>query len=144
MIGRRPPTRNVALVAAGGAIGAVVRVALAAWFPVVEGSFPWTTFVENVAGAFALAFTLSLLAERVAARPEVRLLVCTGALGAFTTYSTLAVEVDRLAAGGHPLTATGYAVTSVVVGLAAALVGLRVGRVWPRSRRSGRGRGTAP
>lgn len=125
---RRPPLRNVGLVAAGGALGAVARVALAVWLPVTDGALPWTTFVENVVGAFALALTLAILAERVAVDPAVRLVVCTGALGAFTTYSTLAVELDRLVDGSHGVVAAGYAATSVAAGLLGALAGLRLGR----------------
>ncbi len=134
MTGRLPPAGNVGLVAAGGAVGATTRVAFATWFPVADGAYPWTTFLENVLGAFALAFVLSLLTKRLGGAPEVRLLVCTGALGAFTTYSTLAVEVDRLAAGGHLPTAVAYAVASIVAGLAAAVAGLRLSRRMPLAR----------
>jgi CrcB protein len=131
MTRRLPPAGNLAFVAAGGAVGATTRVAFATWFPVADGAYPWTTFLENVFGAFALAFALSLFAERLAVRPAVRLLVCTGALGAFTTYSTLALELDRLVAGGHLATAVAYAVASSLAGLVAALVGLRLGRGRP-------------
>lgn len=132
MTPRLPSIRNVGLVAAGGAIGAVARVALATWFPTAEGALPWTTLAENVVGAFVLAVVLGVLTERVAADPAVRLFVGTGALGAFTTYSALAVELDRLLAGGHVVTAGAYAAASLTVGLLAAVAGLRVGRRLPR------------
>jgi fluoride exporter len=126
-----PPLRNLALVAAGGAAGAVARVGLAVTFPVADRGFPWTTFAENVAGAFALALVLTLLAERFTTDRSVRLLVCTGALGAFTTYSTLAAELSRRMLDGHLTLAVTYAAASVTLGLFAAFVGARAARSWP-------------
>jgi CrcB protein len=126
-----PPARSIGLVAIGGALGATARVALAHRFPVVDGAFPWTTLVENVGGAFALALVLTLLTERLATDRGVRLLLCTGALGAFTTYSTFATELAVRGADGHLAVAVAYAAASLVVGLAAALVGVRAAQTWP-------------
>lgn len=139
MSNRLPPRRNLGYVALGGAVGALARVALAAWFPPQPGGFPWVTFVENVTGAFLLALVLTLLTERLALDPAVRLLLCTGALGAFTTYSTLAVEVDGLLRVGGAWLAVLYASTSVLLGLLAALLGVGLARRRPRGPR---GRGT--
>lgn len=132
---RHTSLRQVALVAAGGTVGALARVGLAERFPVVPGAIPWTTFAENLVGAFLLGLVLTLLAERVAATPAVRLLVCTGTLGAFTTYSTFAVELVRLAEDGHALTAGAYAGGSLLLGVIAALAGIRGARTLPRSSR---------
>lgn len=134
-----PPGRHVQHVAAGGAVGALARVGLAELFPVRPGAFPWTTFAENISGAFALALVLTLLMERTAAPPEVRLAVCTGALGAFTTYSTLAGEIVTRVADGRVLLGIGYGLASVTVGLLAAVAGVGVARRWPR-RSTGGGR----
>ena len=125
-----PPLHNVALVAAGGAVGAVARVALAVWFPVADQPVPWTTLIENLTGAFALALVLTLLTERLTTARWVHPLLCTGALGAFTTYSTLADELTGLLAG-HPLLAAGYAAASLLGGLLAALAGVQAARAWP-------------
>ena len=140
MSAQLPPPRNLGYVAAGGALGAVARVALAVGSPTPPGAFPWVTFLENVTGAFLLAWLLTLLTERLALDPTVRLLLCTGALGAFTTYSTLAVEVDGLLRTGAGVLGGVYAVTSVALGLAAALLGIRLARWRPRA---AGGRGTA-
>ncbi len=134
MRSRLPPRRSLGYVALGGAVGAVTRVAFATWFPPAPGAFPWVTFLENVTGAFLLALLLTLLTERLALDPAVRLLLCTGALGAFTTYSTLAVEVDGLVRGGATWLAGLYATTSVLLGLLAALLGVRLARRWPGGR----------
>ena len=126
-----PPLRNLGFVAVGGAVGAVARVALAVGSPTPPGAFPWVTFLENVTGAFLLAWLLTLLTERLALDPTVRLLLCTGALGAFTTYSTLAVEVDGLLRTGAGVVGALYAVASVAIGPAAALLGIRLARWRP-------------
>ena len=127
----RPSWRAPALVAAGGAVGALARVALAEAFPVSPDELPWTTLVENVGGALLLGWLLTLLLERVPTSDELRLLLCTGTLGAFTTYSTFATELAERLLGGHPLLALVYAVTSVTVGLAAATAGIWLARNGP-------------
>lgn len=132
--GLLPPGRHVLLVAAGGAIGALARVALAELFPVDTRTLPWPTFLGNVTGAFALALVLTLLVERTTARPEARLAACTGALGAFTTYSALAVEASSRLTGGAALLGAVYGVASVAVGVLAAVAGARAARRRPSRR----------
>ena len=61
-------------------------------------------------------------------RRGVRLGVGTGLLGGFTTYSSFAVETAQLVRGGAVLAGFGYAMTSVVLGLALAAAGLALGR----------------
>jgi fluoride exporter len=133
----RPPLRAVALVAAGGALGALARVALATRFPTQVDGFPWTTFVENVIGAFLLALVLTLLARDLRAHRRLRLLLCTGVLGAFTTYSTVAEELVVRVSDANLVVAAGYAAATLVSGLAAALLGLWVARRSPWRRREG-------
>jgi CrcB protein len=123
-----PPLRNVALVIVGGGIGALARVAISEAFPAAEGLWPWTTLLENISGAFLLAVLLTVLTERVVARPWSRPLLGTGVLGAYTTFSTLAYEIERVGAHGNTATAAGYAAVSVVAGLAAALAGIMLVR----------------
>ncbi len=129
--GRLPPWRHVAVVALGGAVGALARVALAHAFPVAADGVPWTTLSENVVGALLLGLLLTLLTERVRVRDEVRLAICTGALGAFTTYSTFATELAERWLGGHALLAMAYAVASIALGLAAAVAGVWLARQKP-------------
>jgi fluoride exporter len=122
---RRIP--DLVLVVAGGALGALARVALAAAYPVQEGRLPWTTLAENVSGAFLLAALLTVLVERAGAHARLRALLCTGMLGAFTTYSTLATELTERAIGGQAALAVGYAALSLTTGVLAAGAGLVVG-----------------
>lgn len=132
-----PPPKDVLLVAAGGTVGTLARVALAERFPTVPGGWPWATFAQNISGAFVLAVVLTLLTATTISDHQVRLAVCTGALGAFTTYSTLTGEVADRVLTGHGWLGIGYALGSVVAGVAAAVLGVRLAHIWTR-------RGTGP
>lgn len=116
------------LVAAGGAIGTAVRAVLAAAFPGHDG-VSWTILAINVAGAFCLGLLLEVLARSgpdVGRRQRVRLCLGTGVLGGFTTYSTLADDTAQLLEAGRWGAGGGYAVLSVVLGLAAVAAGVWV------------------
>lgn len=119
--------RRVLLVALGGTIGTAARLALGLAIPDV-GGFPWAVLLANLLGALLIG----VLAARLPASHDLRLLLGTGALGGFTTYSafmtgTLALWADA------PLLAGGYLIVSLVAGLAAAALGLRLGRPRPRA-----------
>ncbi|UBU08434.1 fluoride efflux transporter FluC [Nonomuraea gerenzanensis] len=118
--------RLIALVMAGGAVGTLLRHGVAQLVAPV-GGVPVATVVVNVAGAFALAWLLTALAGRgqeSRTRRDLRLLAGTGLLGAFTTYSALAVDLDVLNLRGHPVLALGYGALTLLGGLAAAHLGV--------------------
>jgi fluoride exporter len=118
--------RHLGLVAAGGAIGTGVRAVLAAAFPPGAG-ISWTILAINVVGAFCLGLLLEALAHRgpdVGRRRTLRLFVGTGVFGGFTTYSTLADDTAQLLDAGRWAAGSGYALLSVVLGLAAVVAGL--------------------
>jgi CrcB protein len=117
---------RVALVAAGGALGALARWRLAVAAPAGTGAFPLTTFLINVAGAGLLGYLVGRVPVRGARSEAVRLALGTGVLGGFTTFSTYAVEVARRLPH-HATTALTYAALSVVAGIVAAVVGLALG-----------------
>jgi len=114
------------VVFAGGALGTATRAALEAANPAPQGGWPWATFLINVSGAFVLGLLLELLSRRgpdVGARRLLRLGLGTGVMGGYTTYSTFALETVRLLEGGALLLGLGYALGSVLLGLAAAWAG---------------------
>ena len=114
------------LVAAGGAVGGVLREAVRLALPAQPGTWGWSVLVVNAAGAFALAALLAVLARRPSERT--RLLVGTGVLGGLTTFSGLVVEAVLLA-GASPVSAAAFVVVAVSTLLGAAWLGARaVGR----------------
>jgi len=120
--------RDIALVAIGGACGAVARSLVGkAMGPTVDASVPWHTFVVNVSGAFALGM-LIVFAARLGWPGWWRPLIAVGLLGGYTTFSTFSLETVELAITGRPVTAVAYALGSVVAGVAGAGLGIAFGR----------------
>lgn len=113
------------VIAAGGAIGGTARYAVGAAWRHPPGGIPWSTFVVNAVGCFAIGLLLVALTE-VAGRPHplARPFLGTGVLGGFTTFSTYAVEAERLVAHGALGRAAGYVVGTLVVALLAAQAGV--------------------
>lgn len=119
------------LVGAGGALGSVARYGLAQALPPQHG-WPVGTLAANLVGAFLLGLLLEVLGRRGPETPgatRVRLALGTGVLGGFTTFSSLALETERLLATGAVGTAAAYAGTSVVVGVLCAVGGVALGAV---------------
>ncbi|WP_432277460.1 fluoride efflux transporter CrcB [Kitasatospora brasiliensis] len=109
----RPPVLRgqgpaVAVVAAGGAIGAVARYAAGLGWRTGTTAFPWTTLLVNVVGCAVIGVFLVVLTEGRRAHPLVRPFFGTGVLGGFTTFSTYAVDIRRLLEAGRPGPAVGY------------------------------------
>jgi fluoride exporter len=113
----------VAVVAAGGAGGAVLRWFLGEVFPDGVG-FPWTTLGINVVGSFVLACMPAF--DLVRRRVLVALALGPGVLGGFTTLSTYADQSRGLLADGRPWLAAAYLLGT----LAACLVAVSVGHRW--------------
>lgn len=120
--------REMVAVGMGGAIGAPARYGIAQLVDITPGTFPWGTFWINVSGSFALGFLLVVLSERLRPTRYLRPLLATGFLGAYTTYSTFAVEVDLLVKNGHVPIALVYAITSFTVGWLAVWAGMSLAR----------------
>lgn len=113
----------LAVVAAGGAAGALARWAITATWPTTVGGPGWGTLAVNLTGCFLLG----LLAARAEPKGLVRLGLGTGVLGGFTTFSTLMVETDRGMADGRPALAVAVLATTLVGGVGLAMLGERVG-----------------
>jgi CrcB protein len=106
-----------------GGVGAVCRFLIdQAVSKRISNPFPSGTLVVNISGALLLGFLAGL-----ALSPDVALLVGTGFVGSYTTFSTWMFETQRL--GEERRTAAAYAniVVSVVLGLAAAWLGQSIG-----------------
>lgn len=113
----------VLLVALGGVVGALLRVAVGEVLPHEPGSWAWSTVAVNAGGAFALCLLLPLVRT-----PATRLALATGLLASFTTFSGFALDAVLIADEGRPAVAAAYVLVSVVTLLAAGLLGLLAGR----------------
>lgn len=113
----------VLLVAAGGVAGALARAGAGVVVPHEPGSWAWSTLLVNAVGAAALCLLLTGVPSR-----EVRLLVGTGLLGGFTTFSAFTVDAVLLVEAGRPATALAYVLVGVLTLLAGAVLGSAVGR----------------
>ncbi len=127
----------LAAIALGGALGGPARYGVAQLIHVAPGSFPWATFWTNISGSFALGAILGLVLKRFPPSRYLRALVATGFLGAYTTYSTFAVETDVLLKDGHVAVALAYAGASLVVGLLAVFAGVRTAQAFASWRPGG-------
>jgi fluoride exporter len=117
------------LVAVFGAAGAVSRYWLDGRVTdLTHGQFPWGTFVINVAGAFLLGLLVALTTERLLPHPNWRVALGIGFLGSFTTFSTYTYETVKLAEDGAVGLALLNSVGMLALGIAAAALGLAVGR----------------
>jgi CrcB protein len=94
-------------------------------------------FVVNILGSFLLGVLVMIVARLPDSRrpEELRVLLGTGVLGGFTTYSALAADTVVLAAAGTVFDAVVYPLASVVLGAAAAVLGMVVGRTVGRGGR---------
>lgn len=128
--------RYVLVVVLGGVPGALARYGLGLALPAPSG-WPLPTLVINLAGAFVLGLLLEALARSGpdrGGRRVLRLLVGTGFIGAFTTYSTFAAESARLLATGRAVDSLAYLAASLVGGTLASGLG-----IWLGSARRARG-----
>ncbi|WP_226533781.1 fluoride efflux transporter FluC [Microbacterium paraoxydans] len=114
--------RRILFVAAGGTVGTAARLGLGLALPDADG-FPVAVLLANVLGAVLIG----VLAARLPASADLRLALGTGVLGGFTTYSAFMTGAVQLWADA-PVLAAAYAVGSLVLGLAGAALGLRIGR----------------
>lgn len=119
-------------VAAGGLLGTELRYGLGVAFPEGAGSVPWTTLLINVAGSFVLALLTTVWMARPQTSFWLRAGLGPGLLGSFTTFSAVMFSTDQLfRAGGHQVWLL-YLGLSLVLGLAAAGGGWRLGRFLSR------------
>lgn len=92
--------------------------------------FPWGTLTVNVVGCFVIGLLAELISQRFNASPELRLLLITGFLGGFTTFSAFSLDAISLFERGAIASAAIYMVASVGLSMAAVFAGLAVMRAF--------------
>lgn len=118
---------SVLLVALGGAVGAVARYKLSGLvLHHLPGLFPWPTFTVNILGCLAMGVLAGLAVREEWFPGPVRLLLFTGILGGFTTFSAFGLEAFYLLQRREVALALAYVGGSVVLGLAALWGGFSV------------------
>lgn len=120
---------HVAVVGTGAFFGTLARYELGLWIPAGRDGWPTAVLAINVAGAFLLGLLLQGLLHRgkdEGGRRVLRLMVGTGFLGAFTTYSSLATGVALFMQSGQMVVAAAYAGASVVLGGLATVLGIQL------------------
>lgn len=122
-------------IAIGGALGALGRYAITVAMPAPAGQMPWGIFLINISGAAGLGFLLTLVAEQFPRARLARLLIGTGFIGAYTTFSTWMVDVVTLVRSGAVAAALADLALSLVAGLVAVIIGMAAARAIVRRRR---------
>jgi len=117
------------LIGIGGFAGALTRYVVdqrvTNW---TGGGLPWGTFAVNVTGSLVAGFLFALVVERAALPADLRGPLMIGFLGAYTTFSTLALESWRMIEDGAWMYASANLVGSIVIGVAAVIAGVALGR----------------
>jgi fluoride exporter len=115
----RADRREIAAIFAGGALGTLLRAALAQAFPQPATAWPWPTFAVNVVAAFLLGYFVTRLQERLPLSSYRRPLLGTGLCGGLSTFSTMQVEILKMLSAHAWVLAAGYAAASIAAGYAA-------------------------
>jgi CrcB protein len=119
----------IAVIAAGGAVGSVLRYLMAAGVQTAVGrQFPVGTLAVNVLGSLVIGFLYVWLIERATSGVEMRAFLMVGVLGGFTTFSTFSLETFHLFAEAAYGRALANVALSVVLCLMAAWLGVAAGR----------------
>lgn len=117
------------IVAAGGSIGALARYGVSGWLNRFSDRIPYGTLAVNVAGSFLIGLILTYSLHSREMNPHWRMLLTTGFLGAFTTFSTFSYETLELLVDGSMGLAGLNAALNLVLGMMAVWMGSVVGRV---------------
>jgi fluoride exporter len=127
-----PNLRQPIAISLGAIAGALSRYYIGVWFTERFGiDFPYGTFFINLSGCLAMGFFATLAVEKVAMiSPEMRLLVATGFLGAYTTFSTYGLETVSLLRTGNLLRAIFYWSGSAILGIISIQLGVILARLW--------------
>jgi CrcB protein len=115
--------RELAAIFCGGVVGALARTGISQAFPDSAHTWPWAIFTVNVLGAFLLGYFVTRLAERLPTSAYKRPFLGTGLCGALTTFSTVQLELYRMARAHEWALAVAYAAATILASFAAVTVG---------------------
>ena len=120
--------KSFLLVGLGGFLGANLRFLVADWALRRWGdAFPYGTLIVNLVGSFLIGFAVMFLADQFEQDPHLKLLLVTGFLGAFTTFSSYMLEIVQLVTGHTAQHGWLYLAVSILLGVGAVLFGTYLG-----------------
>jgi CrcB protein len=115
--------------ALAGAVGTLSRYGLAGLVQLLTGAkFPWGTLAVNGVGCFCFGLVWTLAEDRLVISGQVRFIVLTGFMGAFTTFSTFGFETGEMLRDSQWSDAAWNVLLNNVLGIAAVFLGLTLGR----------------
>jgi CrcB protein len=121
----------ILLAAAGGAFGSTARYLVNILSGQLFGlGFPWGTIAVNIAGSFLMGLVVALGALKFSLSNEMRVLIATGFLGGFTTFSAFSMDFALLVERKHYGLAGLYAAGSVTLSILALFAALLLVRTW--------------
>jgi len=119
---------KIAVIALGGALGAICRYLIVEKF-FDDGKFPFSTLLVNSIGSFLMGIFFVFLVEKNVFSTEIKDFIFIGFLSAFTTFSAFAFEVYYLAHNQNILTALLYIIASVILCVIMVLLGIHIMRL---------------
>jgi len=124
--------QSILAVAAGGALGAVVRYLVAIGSGRLFGTdFPWGTLIINVTGSFLIGLFAALFATRWNVPQTARIFLTVGICGGYTTFSTFSLDAWYLIERGQSWASGIYMIASVVLSVAALVAAMQIIRAIP-------------
>jgi len=119
--------KHILVVAAGGALGAVLRYLNAKLFTHIFGSpLPWATLIVNVLGCFLMGLAYEYLLNKWNVSDSMRLFVMMGFLGALTTWSTFSMETVLMLHYGEYLKGLSYLFSTFILCFLAFFFGMKI------------------
>lgn len=122
---------NTLIVFLGGGIGAALRHGCNVFFARTLGiAFPYATLFENVLGSAVMGILVALFAFKTDVPQHLRLLLTTGILGGYTTFSTFSLDAAVLYERGDLGQAALYVALSVALSIGGLFAGMAMVRAW--------------
>lgn len=119
---------KITLIGLAGAAGTLLRYFAGAFVQSISGSaFPWGTLAVNMAGCFLFGLLWSLGGKHFSIPPEIKMIILTGFVGAFTTFSTFAFDTQGLYRVSGIFVAGANVAVQVLAGVGLVCVGIAIG-----------------